>query len=367
MSDIFSRKGRPRLCFVGAMGGRQGQRVTSQGQIISDLFEAAGYTATSTSAKIRRYQRLLDIVWTLIRKKRAIDVTVVEVYSGLGFVLVDVASWLSKLLDYKLVLWLHGGALPAFIKRHPGWTCRVLSRADVIVAPSAYLADAVKSRGFHASVIPNVIDLSCYEYRIRKKLRPQLLWMRSFHATWNPDMAVRVFARLHKAMPEATLVMAGKDKGLECETRQKTETLRLDGCVRFAGFLDQNGKMHEGNQADIFINTNHIDNAPVAVLEACAMGLPVVSTNVGGIPNLLTDGETALLVPDDDDCAMADAIRSLLNDPGLAARLSAQGRLLAERSSWQKVRPQWERIFSHMMKPEFVPNRKRSDQGTAQQ
>jgi len=121
------------------------------------------------------------------------------------------------------------------------------------------------------------------------------------------------------------------------------------------------------SKTDMFINTNHIDNAPVAVLEACAMGLPVVSTNVGGIPNLLTDGETALLVPDDDDCAMADAIRSLLNDPGLAARLSAQGRLLAERSSWEKVRPQWERIFSHMMKPEFVPNRKRSDQGTAQQ
>jgi glycosyltransferase involved in cell wall biosynthesis len=349
------------------MVGRQGQRVTCQGQIISELFEAAGYIVTSTSAKTRRYQRLLDIIWTLIRKKRTIDVTVVEVYSGLGFVLVDVASWLARLLNYRLVLWLHGGALPAFMERHPVWSHRVLSRAHMMVAPSPYLADAVNSRGFQASLIPNVIDLSLYEYRHRTELRPRLMWMRSFHPTWNPDMAVRVLALLKTAIPDATLVMAGKDKGLEHEIRLKTENLRLDGCVRFAGFLDQNGKMHEGNQADIFINTNHIDNAPVAVLEACAMGLPVVSTNVGGIPNLLTDGETALLVPDDDDVAMAGAIRSLLNEPALAARLSAQGRLLAERSSWQEVRPQWERVFSYVMRPEFVPNRKRPDQGKTQQ
>ena len=88
---------------------------------------------------------------------------------------------------------------------------------------------------------------------------------------------------------------------------------------------------------------------PVAVLEACAMGLPVVSTNVGGLPDLLAHGETALLVPDDNDEAMAAAISSLLGGVGLAARLSANGRQLAERSSWEQVRPQWERIFGDLL------------------
>jgi Glycosyltransferase len=143
--------------------------------------------------------------------------------------------------------------------------------------------------------------------------------------------------------------MAGKDKGLEYETRRLAEALGLNGAVHFPGFLDMAAKVREGNAADIYINTNHVDNMPVTVVEACAMGLPVVTTAVGGIPDLLTDGETGLLVPDNDDQAMTAAIHRLLNEPALATRLSTNGRQLAERSSWEKVRPLWEQLFAEVM------------------
>jgi phenylacetate-CoA ligase len=162
-------------------------------------------------------------------------------------------------------------------------------------------------------------------------------------------MAIRVLARLRATIPEASLVMAGRDKGLEIEARQLAEQLGLNGAVRFAGFLDLAEKVHEGHAADIFINTNRIDNMPVAVVEACAMGLPVVATAVGGVPDLLKDGETGLLVPDDDDKMMVEAIKRLLNDAELAGRLSANGRRLAEHSAWEQVRPQWEQLFADLM------------------
>ena len=133
--------------------------------------------------------------------------------------------------------------------------------------------------------------------------------------------------------------------------RRLTQELGLNGAARFPGFLDMKAKVREGNSADIFLNTNHIDNMPVSVIEACAMGLPVVATNVGGIPNLLTDGETALLVPDDDDEAMVSAVTRLLQDPELAGRLSANGRKLAESFSWEQLHPQWEKLFSKLMAP----------------
>ena len=84
---------------------------------------------------------------------------------------------------------------------------------------------------------------------------------------------------------------------------------------------------------------------PVSLMEACAMGLPIVSTAVGGLPDLMADRQTALLVADNDDEGVVQAVEQLLADPDLTERLSRNGRRLAERSSWNQVRPQWEEIF----------------------
>ena len=79
------------------------------------------------------------------------------------------------------------------------------------------------------------------------------------------------------------------------------------------------------------------------------MGLPNVATNVGGIPDLLSHEETALLVPDGDEEAMVRAVLRLLSEPDLVARLSSNGRQLAQKSSWDNVRPLWEAVFRQVM------------------
>jgi glycosyltransferase involved in cell wall biosynthesis len=275
---------------------------------------------------------------------------ILDVFSGASFVIADIASLLGKWFGKPVVMVLRGGALPEFIGRFPRWAGRVLGRADVIVAPSEFLARVATGRGLRPRVIPNVINLSVYPYRHRQKVNPRIFWMRSFHSIYNPSMAVRVMARLRTAMPEASLVMAGQDKGLQSTVEQMAERLELKSAIRFPGVLDMAGKAHEGDAADIFLITNRVDNMPVTAVEACAMGMPVVATAVGGIPDLLTDGDTGLLVPDDNDEAMARAIHRLVSEPGLADRLSANGRKLAERSSWERIRPMWERVFAELMR-----------------
>jgi glycosyltransferase involved in cell wall biosynthesis len=217
-----------------------------------------------------------------------------------------------------------------------------------VVAPSQYLADAVKASGLSASIIPNVIDLDNYSYRHRERVQPRLFWMRSFHPLYNPAMALKVTAGVRTDYPDATLVMAGQDKGLQSKMQSLARELGIAGAVHFPGFLDGTGKAREGSAADIYLNTSHIDNMPVAILEAAAMGLPVVATRVGGLPYLVRHDENGLLVPDDDPPAMIDAIRRLLNEPGLAKRLSANGRVLAERSAWRTVRAQWDDLFARL-------------------
>src|SRR5262245_48248299 len=321
---------RHRLCFVGPMVGRNPGYVTTQGEILADCFTFAGYPTIRVSASPNRYIRPFDIVATLIRKSKNIQIQCLQVFGGPSFVVEDMASWLGRRLGQSIVMVLRGGAMPEFIARYPRWSCRVLSRADVIVTPSPFLARAVAAFGFAARVIPNMVDLTKYTYKCRKQLNGRLFWMRSFHPAYNPEMAVRVLAHVREAVPEATLVIAGQNKGTEDNVKHLARSLGLKCAVRFPGYLDMPAKLQEANAADIFLNTNHIDNVPVSVIEACAMGLPVVATNVGGIPDLLKDGETALLVPDGDDNAMAEAVTRLLRDPELAGRLSANGRKLAE-------------------------------------
>jgi glycosyltransferase involved in cell wall biosynthesis len=342
----------PSLCVVGPLVGRNPGHLPTQGETLAAFFGRAGYEVVSTSAATNRYARLLDIVATLVRCRRRVDVVLLQSFSGPSFVVQDVASALARLFGHRVVMHLRGGALPEFIARYPRWARRVFGRADLFVAPSEFLARAVEPYGRPVRIVPNLIDVPAYAFRRRERVAPRLFWMRSFHPLYNPVMAVRVLARVRSILPEATLAMGGRDKGLEGAARAEAARLGVAEAVRFVGFLDGEGKAREGDAADIFINTNHVDNTPVSVIEACAMGLPVVATDVGGVRHLLRDGHTGLLVPDDDVEAMARAIVRLVEEPPLAERLSANGRELAERSSWAHVHAEWERIFAELEAPE---------------
>ena len=231
------------------VGHRPG--LASQLQKVCDLFKSAGYPVVSASALDNRLMRLAHIVATLIRQRSSIDMLVIDVFSGASFVVADVASWLGKRFGKPIVMVLRGGALPQFISRHPRWTMRVLSRAGAIIAPSEFLARVAAKQGLRPRVIPNVIDLSVYPYRHRRKVSPRLFWMRSFHSLYNPSMAVRVVARLRSLMPDASLVMAGLDKGLQSSVRQLADEMGLNGTVRFPGVLDTAGKAPARNAEEL--------------------------------------------------------------------------------------------------------------------
>lgn len=336
---------KPHLCFLGNMLGQNAGFITTQGQITAGLFAAEGYDVMCVSGKTNRVARLAEISSVLIKNRLRFDLVLLEVYSGLSFVLADVASLLCKLLKLPLIMVLHGGSLPEFIQKNRRWTKRVLNRADCFVAPSPFLAQKLGSHDFEVNVVPNVIELDLYPFRQRAKLSPRLVWMRSFHPIYNPEMAINVLAELRKSVPTATLTMAGVDKGLEPDIKKMAAAMNLSDAITFPGFLDAGQKAQVFAESDIYLNTNRTDNMPVAVVEACAFGLPVVATNVGGLSCLISDGENGLLVENENVGEMVDAIKRLLDDSQLAQKLSASGRILAERSAWTTVRSEWENLF----------------------
>ena len=339
---------KPRLCFVGPMVGRSGKRVSTQGEKLADLFRAAGYPVREVSEAQNRWIRLGDIIATLVRERRRIDLVVIFTYGGRAFVSADCASWIARRARLPTILSLHGGGLPELMTRYPRWTRRVLRRGRRIVVQSPFIGRAVTAQGFDPIVIPNLLELS-HRHRLRQRVEPRIFWMRAFHAIYNPLLAVRAFGELRKTHPHATLVMAGPDMGLQAQVQALTRELNLDNAITFPGFLDAAGKRQHFDEADIFLHSNRVDNRPLSVVEAGACGLPVVATDVGGLRDLLTHEHTGLLVPPDDPRAMAAALRRLLEDASLAASLSANGKLLADASSPDRVQPQWERVIAEAL------------------
>jgi glycosyltransferase involved in cell wall biosynthesis len=299
----------------------------------------------TTSHRTARSARLADTVASIARWRNAVDVAVVMVFSGAGFVMADATTRAAKAVGLPVVLWLHGGNLPDHAARHPRWARDVLSRAKRVVAPSPYLRRTAASLGFKAVVVPNLLPLEGYPWRQRYSLAPRILWMRTFEDLYQPEVAVDVLDLLRRTCPRATLTMAGQDTGGLAGTRAYVHQKGLDGYVRFAGFLDEAGKRAALADHDLFLNTTRVDNTPVSLMEAAASGLPIVSTASGGIPDLFEHGRTALLADIGDTAAIAAHLNRLLADAELAGALSEAGRELASRSLWPAVRQRWEAVL----------------------
>lgn len=334
------------ILFIGPALGVHAGYVPSPVESLMPLLEDRGYECVSTSSKLHRVSRVLDMICTTIKTSNWSDVISLQIYAYRSFIVEDLISWLAKRMKKRIIMVLHFGDFPNFIKRFPRWSKRVLGRAEKIIAPSGFLKKAVEELGFPVQVIPNVIPIDNYHFVQRSTISPKILWMRSFFRYYNPVLAVETLKCLREKYPHATLTMAGKDKGLESVVIQYAHELGLLENIRFPGFFTMEIKQQEFSKHDIFINTNEIENFGISIVEAAAFGLPIVATNVGGIPYLFTDEENALIVPPNDPVAMASAIIRIIEEPGLASRLSLGGRNLAESCSPEIVIPLWEETLS---------------------
>jgi glycosyltransferase involved in cell wall biosynthesis len=308
---------------------------------------AGGWEVLTASAKVNRARRVFDMAATAWSRRRDYAVAQIDVYSGPAFLWAEVVCWVLRRARKPYVLTLHGGQLPEFAARWPNRVRRLLRSAAAVTSPSRYLRERLEPLGVTIRLLPNPIEADRYPFRERGPVRPQLVWLRAFHRIYNPTLGPRVLSMLALDFPEARLRMIGPDKGdgSRDDTRRAAADLGVSDRIEFTGGVAKTDVPAALSRGDVFLNTTNVDNTPVSVLEAMACGLCVVSTNVGGLPYLLDDGTTALLVPPGDAAAMADAVRRLLGDPELARRLSRNGRAMAETFAWGVILPKWESLL----------------------
>jgi glycosyltransferase involved in cell wall biosynthesis len=249
------------------------------------------------------------------------------------------AVLVARLYGKRTVLNYRSGQAEDHLRRWPRTTVPLMRKVDAIAVPSGYLVDVFARFGLRAHAIFNIVELERFRFRERGRLRPVFFSNRNFEPLYNVGLVLRAFARIQQRLPEATLTLAGDGSQRE-ELEALARELGLRG-VTFLGRVEQR-RMHElYDAADLFLNGSDIDNMPGSILESFASGLPVVTTNAGGIPYIVSDGVTGMLVARGDDEAMAAKALSLLEDEALAARVARAAREECRKYNWEAVRDEW--------------------------
>jgi glycosyltransferase involved in cell wall biosynthesis len=197
--------------------------------------------------------------------------------------------------------------------------------------------------GLDSAIIPNTIDSRRFPFRRRERFAPHILCTRNLEPLYNVRCTIRAFRLVQDRYPDATLTLVGS--GSEEQTLQAlTRELRLSG-VTFAGRVPPTEVSGFYQAADIFVQSPDIDNMPLSILEAFATGLPVVSTEAGGVPAILRHDIDGLLAPLDDHRTVAAHVIRLLEDRALAARLVDAAHERCRAFSWSTVREKWLEVY----------------------
>jgi len=191
------------------------------------------------------------------------------------------------------------------------------------VSPSRFLAGKLEEFGWPADrvrVVPNGLDPT--RFTTSEAVGSGFLYA----GRLSREKGLPTLLAAAERVPAAKLVVAGTGPA-EDEVRRAASTR-----VELAGHLDRHELLARirGARA-VVLPSEWYENAPLAALEALASGVPVVASRIGGIPEMVRDGETGLLFEPGDAEGLADRLRRLDGDPDLAVRLGRRGREVVER------------------------------------
>lgn len=312
---------------------------------LEHIFFLNGFSVMICSTQRNKLLRIFDTIYTMVWYHKYYNTVLIQFYGSLTIILEILIILLSKLLRKKTVITLHGGSLPSKFAKYPVFFKTILRMGDTITCPSNFIKSHLDKLGINSIIVYNPLRLDQYHYNFKAALRPKLFWMRSYlNSVYNPKLAVDVMSILIEQYPNAEMIMAGKDMGDKGDVVNYIKKKNLEKAIIVKDVISDSEKNEIAANYDIYLCTNLIDNAPVSFIEMMSLGLPIVSTNIGGIPYFVKDGETALLAPVDAK-PLANNIINLIEDPNLANKISQRAYSFSRNFSHKTVLNEWKKII----------------------
>ena len=233
-----------------------------------------------------------------------------------------------------------------------------IDQSDAVTAVSASLRAETKRAmpvTRDITVIPNFVDLEVYRRRADPTLRTRwsasgerlVMHLSNLRPVKQIDAVVRVFARIRERVP-ARLLIGGEGPELG-RAEQLIDDLGLRDHVDLVG--EAQDVVSLLSAADLFLLPSLQESFGLSALEAMACGVPVVASNVGGLPEVISDGGNGFLHPPDHISQMGESAIQLLTDPELHGRMAAEGvRVAREKFSAAQIVPQYEALYEQMLR-----------------
>lgn len=296
---------------------------------------------------VRTVTTTLYFCLLLLLRVRKYDVIHIFSASYYSYLLAPVPAILvSRLFGKKCILNYRSGEAEDHLKNWRLTAIPVMRLVDAIVTPSGYLVDVFAKFGLSARAIYNILELDRFRYRERSPLRPVFLVSRLLEPLYNVACVLRAFAIIQQRYPEARLTVAG-DGWLRPELEKLASDLNLKH-TQFIGFVPFEKMPELYDKADVYLTATDLDNMPSSLTESMASGLPIVTSDAGGIPYIVKDQETCLMFRRNDHEAMAACAFRLLEDDNLALRIVRRAREESRKFTWEEVADDWLKLYREL-------------------
>lgn len=244
-----------------------------------------------------------------------------------------------------------------FVQSHAEF--KVLNEAEHIIVDTEYVAEQIKH--LHSKkkishlpwmyVVPQGIQSQYLQVSPKKPVIPTILSVGSISQRKGHLLLVKAFEIVHKTVPSAKLIIAGTltEKAYYTQLQNEIGKLHLKQSVELLTNIPQEQLLQIYQEATIFALHSQEESQGIALVEAMATGLPIVSTLVGGIPFVVKNGKTGLLSKYGDVDSFANNMIKLLTIENLRTQMSQSARLSAQSYSWQEITQAIEIIYNRII------------------
>lgn len=284
------------------------------------------------------------LIVPLLYKARKFDIIHIHGCSYFGFFPIVIGSLVGWVLSKRIIITYHGGAAEYFLKKHYWWARIFLNLADEITVMSGFLKKAFCKFHIKTTELSNIIEFPCTSF-MPKFDYPRMISIRSLTSLYNVDKVILAFHQVKKRFPQATLTVVG-DGDQKAVLISLVKKLNVRD-VKFKGQISNEMIRMELEKSNIFVSLPNFDNQPVSVIESFSAGIPVISTNVGGMQYLIENKKNGYLVDKNDSVyQVLDIVSEIMNKKNIYS-LIGNAKETAASYTWPRVKIKLLNIYSN--------------------